>query len=132
MNLIRSVGEGNVDGFVKELNSIFINIPYAIRNDNEKYYQSICCAIFSMLRLYVQAEVCTNEGRIDLVVQAGDWIYVIEFKLNKKAELAIRQIHDKNYAEKYRESRKRLMLVGVNFNSKTGKIEDYVYEELKE
>ena len=100
MNLIRAVGEGNVDSFVKELNSIFINIPYAIRNDNEKYYQSICCAIFSMLRLYVQAEVCTNEGRIDLVVQAGDWIYVIEFKLNKKAELAIRQIHDKNYTEK--------------------------------
>ena len=132
VNLIRAVGEGNVDSFVKELNSIFINIPYAIRNDNEKYYQSICCAIFSMLRLYVQAEVCTNEGRIDLVVQAGDWIYVIEFKLNKKAELAIRQIHDKNYAEKYRESGKRLMLVGVNFSSKTGKIEDYVYEELKE
>ena len=132
VNLIRAVGEGNVDSFVKELNSIFINIPYAIRNDNEKYYQSICCAIFSMLRLYVQAEVCTNEGRIDLVVQAGDWIYVIEFKLNKKAELAIRQIHDKNYAEKYRESGKRLMLVGVNFSSKTGKIEDYIYEELKE
>lgn len=38
----------------------------------------------------------------------------------------------KNYAEKYRESGKRLMLVGVNFSSKTGKIEDYVYEELKE
>ena len=34
VNLIRAVGEGNVDSFVKELNSIFINIPYAIRNDN--------------------------------------------------------------------------------------------------
>lgn len=130
-NLIRAVGEGKVDTFIKELNSIFVNIPYTIRNDNEKYYQSICCAIFNMLRLYVQAEVCTNEGRIDLVVQAGDWIYVMEFKLDKTAEKAMTQIHDKNYAEKYRQSGKRLMLIGINFSSKTGKIEHYVSEELK-
>jgi len=130
-DLIHAVGEGDVDAFIGLLNSIFIHIPYAIRIENEKYYQSICCAVFNMLRLYVQAEVCTNQGRIDLVIQAGSWIYVIEFKLNQTAEKAIGQIHNRNYAEKYCQTGKRFMLIGVNFSSKTGKIENYIHEELK-
>ena len=52
----------------------------------------------------------TGDGRIDMMVSAGEWIYVIEFKLNKTAEKAMTQIENKEYALKYIKENKRIML----------------------
>jgi len=85
-----------------------------------------------MLRLYVQAESYTNDGRIDMVVEAGNWVYILEFKLDQSAEKALKQIHEKNYAQKFRHRGKRIMLIGVNFDSESGQIEKWISEELKD
>ena len=44
-----------------------------------------------------QAEYHTSEGRIDLVVKAPDYVYVMEFKLQGTAEEAMEQIEKKHY-----------------------------------
>ncbi|MCI5122199.1 MAG: AAA family ATPase, partial [Candidatus Electrothrix sp. AUS4] len=59
----------------------FANIPYDITIDQEKYYQSIFFAIFKLLGFLIEAEVRTNKGRTDCVVQTETFIYVLEFKL---------------------------------------------------
>ena len=84
---------------------------------------------FLSLNLMVQAEVCTNNGRIDMMVAAGDWIYVIEFKLNRSADEAMKQIEHKEYAMKYRKDGKRIMLIGVNFDFRAGNIAGWIKEE---
>ena len=40
------------------------------------------------------------------------------------------QIKKKNYAEKFLQKGKRIMLVGVNFDSGKGQIADWTYETL--
>ena len=91
----------------------------------------VCYVVFDLLKLMVQAEDCTSNGRIDMMVAAGEWIYVIEFKLNKSADKAMRQIENKDYAMKYRKAGKRIMLLGVNFDSEAGNISDWIKEEYR-
>ena len=64
-----------------------------------------------------------------MMVAAGEWIYVIEFKLNKTAGEAMKQIENREYALKYRKEGKRIMLLGVNFDFDSGNITDWIKEE---
>ena len=120
------------DKFMDILKSVFANIPYSLHLKGEQNYQTVFYVICDMLRLYVQAESYTNDGRIDMVVEAGNWVYILEFKLDQSAEKALKQIHEKNYAQKFRHRGKRIMLIGVNFDSESGQIEKWISEELKD
>ena len=131
LKLITAVGSGDADGFMKVFQSIFAGIPYNIHVKDEHYYQTVCYVICDLLKLMVQAEVCTSNGRIDMMVAAGEWIYVIEFKLNKTADEAMKQIEHKEYALKYRKESKRIMLLGVNFDFNSGNITDWIKEEYR-
>ena len=131
LNLVTAVGTGNVDGFMKLFKSIFAGIPYAIHVKDEHYYQTVVYVVCDLLKLLVQAEVCTSDGRIDMMVAAGEWIYVIEFKLNKTAETAMKQIEHKDYALKFLKDGKRIMMVGVNFDFNSGNITDWLKEEYR-
>ena len=66
-----------------------------------------------------------------MMVAAGDWIYVIEFKLNQSADKAMEQIENREYALKYRKEGKRIMLLGVNFDFEKGNISDWIKEEYR-
>ena len=127
--LITAVGTGDADNFMKLIQSVFAGIPYPIHVKDEHYYQTVFFVICDLLKLAVQAEVFTNSGRIDMMVAAGNWIYVIEFKLNKSADKAMEQIENKEYALKYRKEGKRIMLLGVNFDFNSGNISDWIKEE---
>lgn len=65
--------------------------------DYEKYYQTIFYLLFKLIGLRVSAEVRTNDGRIDAVVETEHSIYLFEFKLNQDAEVALQQIQDREY-----------------------------------
>ena len=128
-NLIQDIGTGNADGFMKQLQVLFANIPYDMRGKKEHDYQTVIYVIFMMLHFFIEAEHRTGEGRIDLMLSAGEWIYVIELKLNQTSEDAMRQIHDSNYAVKFRKSGKRIMLIGANIDSEKGRLTDWIKEE---
>ncbi len=130
-DLVVAVGDGNVEQFIDILKTVFAAIPYTLHLKGEQNYQTVFFVICDMLRLLVQAEDCTNDGRVDLVVEAGNWTYIIEFKLDKTAEEAMKQIHEKNYAQRYKYRGKRIMLIGINFDSEAGQIESWLCEELK-
>ncbi len=129
LNLVTAVGTGDADGFIKLFQSIFAGIPYTIHVKDEHYYQTVFYVVCDLLKLLVQAEICTSDGRIDMMVAAGEWTYVIEFKLNKSADEAMKQIENKEYAQKYLKEGKRIMLIGVNFDFDKGNITDWLKEE---
>ena len=131
LKLVTAVGTGDADSFMRLIQSVFAGIPYPIHVKDEHYYQTVFFVICDLLKLAVQAEVFTNSGRIDMMVAAGDWIYVIEFKLNKSADKAMEQIENKEYALKYRKEGKRIMLLGVNFDFNSGNISDWIKEEYR-
>ena len=63
------------------------------------------------------SEVLTSRGRIDMVVEFSDKIFIMEFKCNQSAAAGIKQIQKKGYADKYQESHKKIYLMALNFNT---------------
>lgn len=129
-NLNRALNSDDIPAFFKTLSTFFANIPFDITLKDEKYYQSLFYAILTLLGYKIEAEVRTNMGRIDCVLQTNKTIYVIEFKLNDTKEAALQQIHDKKYAQKYLDSGKAIVLLGVEFDQKTRNIGEYLRLDL--
>ena len=108
----------------------FKGIPYTIQLDNEKYYQSLFVALFRVLGAFVQAEVCTADGRVDAVLRTAKQVLVLEFKLHDSAQAALKQIRSKDYgcAWAWEAEGREVLLVGVGFDAKTRNIGEWVIE----
>lgn len=107
----------DLEQFFMILDVFFANIDYQLHLKYEKYYQTIVYQIFLLLGLRVEAEVETNRGRIDAVVELKNAVFIFEFKLDGSADEALRQIITRDYDQKYRLKGKPVSLVGVNFDS---------------
>jgi hypothetical protein len=70
----------------------------------------------------IEAEVKTNQGRIDVVAELDSHIALFEFKLDGDEEAALQQIKTKEYFQKYWLKGKPIILIGVNFDGKKGKV----------
>lgn len=132
-DLQKSAYEGDVDGMITVLKSVFAGVPYGIQLRYEKYYQSILYLTFKMCGLDVTAENMTNIGRIDALLETGKYIYVIECKIDKTAREALDQIDDKRYTEQYNDkilAGCRIIKIGMNFSSRDDvrNIDDYIVE----
>ena len=66
-----------------------------------------------------------------MTIETADYVYIFEFKFDKTTDEALQQIKDNNYAEPFRASGKKIILVGANFSNKLRNIDNYVVEELK-
>lgn len=131
VSLHRAFAANDLEQVIKLVKSIFKTIPSQIFiKEAESYYHSLIHLVFHYLGLYTESEVNTNDGRLDCVVKTPTHIYVIEFKLNKSADEAMRQIKDKGYAEKYRADPRPKVLVGVNFSSEAKTVEGWKSEVL--
>ena len=65
----------------------------------------------------------------DAVLHMPDTVYVIELKYDKSADEALRQIDDKGYLIPYSADGKRLVKVGINYDSQKRTIGDWKIEE---
>jgi hypothetical protein len=77
-----------------------------------------------------QSEVITSRGRVDLVVEFDDKIYIIEFKCDQSADAGLKQIKEKGYGEKYKKDGKKLILMGINFSSEKKNVEEWKTDSL--
>ena len=121
--------EGNIEDAMNALRQFLAGVPYDIIKETENYYQTVVFLIFKILGLNCRAEVRIATGRIDTLVEAGDFVYCFEFKLNKGADTAMAQIADKDYLLPWKGSGKRLYKVGVDFDHETRNIGEWKYEE---
>ncbi|MEM7130215.1 MAG: ATP-binding protein [Chloroflexota bacterium] len=120
----------NLDKFFKILSVFFANVPYDLQLNYEKYYQSIFYLIFLMLGFRVEAEVETNDGRIDAVVELDKHIYLFEFKLDKSAKEALSQIQKHRYYQKYQLQGKPIICIGANFDTASRTVDDWEKKEV--
>ena len=83
------------------------------------------------LKSYVDAEVKSAIGRADVVVKMQDAIYVFEFKVDGTPEEALEQINSKGYIIPYQPDHRKVVKIGVNFDSTTRSIGDWkIVEEV--
>lgn len=127
-NFIREVRSADIDGFFNRLRSFFCDTTYEVIRLQELHYSNVLYIVFKLLGFYTQVEYHTSNGRIDLVLQTADYIYVMEFKLNGTAEEALLQINEKGYALPFEQDSRKLYKIGINFSSETRNIERWVVE----
>jgi hypothetical protein len=115
----RDLLSGNVEGFMKRLQSFFAGIPYDLNNKEEKHYQTVFFLLFRLMGQFIEVEQHSAVGRSDAVVVTGDTVFVFEFKLSERAtaEEAVKQIDEKGYLKPYAVSGKKLVKVGVEFSA---------------
>ena len=125
MNFVKEIRNGQPEAFMKRLESLFADGNYQIIGDAEKYFHNAVYVIFKMLGFYVEVEHATTDGRIDLLLKTKDYIYIIEFKINKSAQEALQQIENMKYAKPFENDGRTIYKIGVNFSTKTKRIEEW-------
>ena len=97
----------------------------------EGRYQIIFVAVFTLLGIRVEAESRSNKGRSDAVIIDGNNVYIFEFKINQTAEIALEQIREKEYFQRFKHSEKKIVLIGANFDTDKRQLSDWKIEEAK-
>ena len=124
-SFVEAIAADDLEGFMKLFKSFLAGISYDMHLPYEKYYQTIFFIVFKLLGIRIEAESCTNEGRIDAYIRTEKRVYVFEFKLNKTTAKAVAQIKNRHYYEKFQSCGLPIVMVGVNFNSKKGRIDNW-------
>ena len=124
----KALQQENLDEMPSLLQTYLLTIPQCDNTNYEGHYQQLLYVIFSLLGRYVDVEVRTSAGRIDMVMNSGKAIYLFELKLNKSAEAAMRQINLKDYPSRFTLSGLPIMKVGINFDMERHTIADWKIE----
>jgi hypothetical protein len=127
------LNQGNPQGVMKRINTLFAQLPFELYAKNyENFYHAIIFTMFKLLGCTMECEVSHAEGRIDAVAKTPQYIYIFEFKFNKSAQKALKQIKDNKYAEPYMGLGKKIFLIGANFTDKTRGVQKFLIEEIHE
>ena len=78
-----------------------------------------------LLGQFTKAEVHSAKGRADCIVETDDYIYLFEFKRDSTADEALLQIEEKGYALPYAADQRKLIKIGVNFDSKERNLSEW-------
>ena len=119
----------DLDGMLRLLQSYLLTVPYCNDANSEGHYQQLLYVIFSLMGRYVDVEVHTATGRVDMVMRTDKNLYLFELKLNKSAEAAMRQIDLNDYASKFALSGLPVIKVGISFDAERRTIGDWKIEK---
>ena len=124
--MYRAIVQEDMDGALRLLQTFLSTVPYTAHTDYEGHYQQMFYIIFSLLGMYVDVEVRTPRGRVDMAMRTATTLYVVELKLDGTAEDAMRQIDLKNYPERFALCGLPVVKVGVCFDREKRTLKEWV------
>ncbi len=130
LKLGRYLRAGDIENFIETAKSIFAGISYSVGSEiNEANFHTLFYLMVNAGGTPADMELLTCEGRIDMVVETKDKVYIMEFKCNQSAEKAIEQIKEKNYYLTYKNKGKEIILLGINFSTEKRNVENWKFEK---
>jgi hypothetical protein len=124
--LIKALKAGDIKTFMETMQVYMSGIDYSlITRLTEHYFEFAFSNILNMLGIVCKVESHNCVGCVDAVVEIGDYVYVIEAKLDKPVEEALKQIEEKAYAVPFVNSGKKVVKLGVVFSSEKRNIMDW-------
>ena len=124
---------GDTRKFIDILSPFMSGITYPSGTSREVVFATVVATLMRQMRhqLTSTVEDRTSGGRIDLSVVTDKHVYVIEYKVDQGADVALKQIREKRYADKFRlEKGKTIHLVGISFSSANHAVLDWKEEIL--
>jgi len=118
--------------FGETIQALFAHIPYPqVVHQDEAHFHALFYLMVAASGMQADPELLTNQGRIDLAVELSDHVFVMEFKCNQSTQVALQQIQDKGYADRYQQSGKRVFLLGFNFSTEKRNLVDWDVERME-
>lgn len=124
--LLYAMQLGDLPEAKKCLKALVADVPYSNKKlasmDMEERYRLILSTIFNAIGCRVEVERMLSSGRIDMVVEVANFIYVLELKLSNNGGIsaAEKQIIAKQYAEPFKADKRKVIALAVELNE-TGK-----------
>ena len=129
LGFCKAVYRNDIEAALEHMRTYMATIPYDLENHSEKHYQTIFYLMFSFLNIYIRTEVKSAIGRADAVMHMPDTIYVFGLKVDKSADEALAQKDEKGYMLPYHAEGKRLVKIGISFDSTQRTIRDWKIKE---
>ena len=113
---------GNLPEAMKCLKALIADVPYSNKKlasmDMEERYRLIMSTIFNAIGCRVEVEKMIATGRIDMVVETTNFIYVLELKLsnNGGVDAATEQMKAKQYAEPFKAGKRKVIALAIELD----------------
>ena len=113
---------GNLPEAMKCLKVLIADVPYSNKKlasmDMEERYRLIMSTIFNAIGCRVEVEKMIATGRIDMVVETTNFIYVLELKLsnNGGVDAATEQMKAKQYAEPFKADKRKVIALAIELD----------------
>lgn len=136
--LYRLLLKNDFAGLKQLFHAFYASIPNNWYTSNsiqeyEGFYASVFYSYFAALGLDVTVEDASNLGRLDMALKFNGQVYLFEFKVvNSKPRgksKALQQLHDRQYADKYRHLQQPIYLIGVEFSKKDRNVVGFAVEQ---
>jgi len=135
--IYKALYEEDLNSFKNIFETLFASIPYNNYTNNkiyeyEGFYASVVYCYLASLGIEIVAEDVTNRNQIDLTIKLNKKVFILEFKVvDSKNDLnsALKQIKDKNYAQKYLNEEK-VYLIGIEFYKKEKNISNFKWKQV--
>ena len=131
---VRTLEQGDTQSFLRSLTAFLASIPYDSHGSlkdidmTEKHFQYTFYLLLRLVGVYCTAIHCEDRqsyGRVDCILELGDYVYIFEFKMDGTAREALEQIEKAGYAKPYLTDKRKVVCIGVNFSSDTRTVEDW-------
>ena len=115
---------GNLPQAMKCLKALIADVPYSNKKlasmDMEERYRLIMSTIFTAIGCRVEVEKMIATGRIGMVVENTNFVYVLELKLSNNGgiDAATEQIRAKQYAEPFKADRRKVVALAIELDDK--------------
>ena len=109
---------------MKCLKALIADVPYSNKKlasmDMEERYRLIMSTIFNAIGCRVEVEKMIATGRIDMVVETTNIIYVLELKLSNNGgiDAATEQIRAKQYIEPFKADKRKVIALAIELDDK--------------
>ena len=120
--LLYSLKLGNLPEAMKCLKALIADVPYSNKKlasmDMEERYRLIMSTIFNAIGCRVEVEKMIATGRIDMVIETTNFIYVLELKLSNNGgiEAATEQMRAKQYAEPFKADKRKVVALAIELD----------------
>lgn len=115
---------GKLPEAMKSLKALIADVPYSNKKlagmDMEERYRLILSTIFNAIGCRVEVEKMIATGRIDMVVETTNFIYVLELKLSNNGGIdsATEQIRAKQYTEPFKADKRKVVAIAIELDEK--------------
>ena len=120
--LLLALQLGNIPDAMKYLKALIADVPYSNKKlasmDMEERYRLIMSTIFNAIGCRVEVEKMISTGRIDMVVESTNYIYILELKLRNNGGIsaAEQQILAKQYAEPFKAAKQNVIALAIELD----------------